>query len=220
VRILERNIGDLRRVRRPEFLRHESCCFGSIDPDDGDDGTPGTFTDDFNRPDSSVLGNGWSVVAGSFMIQSLEARNQSDSPYSLVVQPGLTGATQTVAAGFTSTDNNASPRFGVVLRYRNAQNYYMCYRQLGGSSTLRISKVQNGVETVLKSLGISNPVRDLLSKLSCTASGTTLTLHIDGVVKVSTIDSAFNSGNTGFLMSTLKAVSHRIDNFSATATTP
>jgi len=47
-----------------------------------------------------------------------------------------------------------------------------------------------------------------------------LTLHIDGVVKVSTIDSAFSSGNTGFLMSTLKAVSHRIDNFSATATTP
>jgi hypothetical protein len=96
----------------------------------------------------------------------------------------------------------------------------MCYRQLGGSSTLRISKVQNGVETVLKSLGISNPVRDVLSKLSCTASGTTLTLRIDGAVKVTAVDGTFSSGNTGFLMSTLKAVSHRIDNFSATATTP
>ena len=192
----------------------------NVDPDDGDPGTPGTFTDNFNRPDSPVLGNGWSVVAGSFMIQSLEGRNKSDSPFSLAVQPGLTGMTQTVAASFTSTDNNASPIFGVVLRYRNAQNYYKCYRLLGGSSSLRISKVQNGVETVLKSVGIVNPTRDFLSKLSCTASGTSLTLRIDGVVKVSAIDGALGSGNTGFVMSTLKAGSHRIDNFSATATTP
>jgi hypothetical protein len=105
-----------------------------------DTGTPETFTDNFNRPDSPVLGNGWSVGTGSFMIQSLEARNEADSPFSLAVQPGLTGATQTVAASFTATDNNASPRFGVVVRYRNAQNYYYCYRELGGSSALRIAR--------------------------------------------------------------------------------
>jgi hypothetical protein len=185
-----------------------------------DDTGPGTFTDNFNRPDSPVLGNGWSVVTGSFMIQSLEGRNQADNPFSLAVQPGLTGATQTVAASFTATDNNASPRFGVVVRYRNAQNYYYCYRELGGSSALRIARVQNGVETVLKSIGIGNPARDFLSKLSCTANGTTLTLRIDGVTKVTAIDSAFPSGNTGFAMSTAKLGSHRVDNFSATATTP
>jgi hypothetical protein len=59
----------------------------NVDPDDGDDGTPGTFTDDFNRPDSSVLGNGWSVVGGSFMIQSLEARNHSANPFSWPSSP-------------------------------------------------------------------------------------------------------------------------------------
>jgi hypothetical protein len=101
--------------------------------DDGDTGTPGTFTDNFNRPDSPVLGNGWSVVAGSFMIQSLEGRNQSASPFSLAVPPGLMGATQTVAASFTSTDNNASPSFGVVMRYQNAQNYYKCCNRSGVS---------------------------------------------------------------------------------------
>ena len=191
----------------------------NVDPD-GDPGTPGTFTDNFNRPDSPGLGNDWSVVAGSFMIQSLEGRNLSDNPFSLAVHPGLIGATQTVAASFTATDNNASPRFGVVVRYRNVQNYYMCYRELGGSSALRISKVQNGVETVLKSVGIANPARDSLSKLSCTASGATLTLRIDGVTKVTATDSAFPSGNTGFTMSTAKVGSHRVDNFSATATTP
>ena len=108
----------------------------------------------------------------------------------------------------------------MVVRYRNPENYYYCYRELGGSSALRIAKMQNGVETVLKSAGIGNPTRDFLSKLSCTASGTTLTLRIDGVTKVTVIDSAFASGNTGFAMSTAKVGSHRIDNFSATATTP
>ena len=33
----------------------------------------------------------------------------------------------------------------------SAGNYYLCYRQIGGSSVLRIAKVVNGVETVLKS---------------------------------------------------------------------
>ena len=88
------------------------------------------------------------------------------------------------------------------------------------SSTLRIAKVQDGVETVLKSVGIVNPTRDFLSKLSCSASGTTLTLRIDGVLKVSAIDGTFSNGNTGFVMSTQKVGSHRVDNFSATATTP
>jgi hypothetical protein len=73
------------------------------------------------------------------------------------------------------------------------------------------------VETVLKSAGIANPARDFLSKLSCTASGTTLTLRIDGVLKVTAIDGTFSSGNTGFAMSTAKVGSHRVDNFSATA---
>jgi hypothetical protein len=119
--------------------------------DDGNPEPPWTFTDDFNRPDVPQLGNGWSVVTGSFMIQSLEARNETTSTFSLAVRPGLMGATQTVAASFASTDNNSSPRFGVVVRYQDLQNYYMCYRQLGGSSTVRIAKVQNGAETVLKS---------------------------------------------------------------------
>ena len=69
------------------------------------------------------------------------------------MQPDLVGATQLVTASFASTNNNSGPRFGVVVRYQNPQNYYICYRQVGGSSVLRIAKVQNGVETMLKSVG-------------------------------------------------------------------
>jgi hypothetical protein len=183
----------------------------------GGTGTPGTFSDTFDRPDSPALDNGWSVMTGSLMIQSGEARNQPTTTFSLAVQPGLMGATQMVEARFASTNNNSAPRFGVVVRYQNPQNYYICYRQVGGSSVVRIAKVQNGKETVLKSVGIANPTLNAFSKLSCQASGSTLTLLVDGVTKASTSNSTFTTGGTGYTISTKTGSSHRADNFSATA---
>ena len=100
------------------------------------------------------------------------------------------------------------------MRYRDPQNYYICYRQVGGSSIVRIAKMQNGVETVLKSVGIGNPALNALSKLSCQASGSTLTLLIDGVTKLSMIDGTFSTGSAGYA-DIAKAGSHRADNFSA-----
>ena len=122
-----------------------------------------------------------------------------------------------VAASFASANNNSGPRFGLIVRYQNPQNYYICYRQVGGSSVLRIAKVQNGAETVLKSVGFANPALNTFSKLSCEASGTTLTLRIDGVTKLWTSNSIFTTGSTGYTISTLKGSSHRAENFSATA---
>jgi hypothetical protein len=179
---------------------------------------PGTtFTDTFDRADSPLLDNGWAVMTGSLMILSGEGRNQPTTTFSLAVQPDLVGATQTVEASFASTNNNSAPRFGVVVRYQNPQNYYLCYRQVGGSSVLRIAKVQNGAETVLKAVGIANPALNAFSKLSCQASGTTLTLRLDGVTKLSTSNGIFTTGSTGYTISTQKGSSHRAENFSATA---
>ncbi len=133
------------------------------------------------------------------------------------MQPDLVGATQVVTASFASTNNNSAPRFGVVVRYQNPQNYYICYRQVGGSSILRIAKVQNGVETVLKSVGIGNPASNAFSKLSCQASGSTLTLLVDGVTKISVSNGTFTTGSVGYTISTLAGSSHRAENFTATA---
>jgi len=176
-------------------------------------GTTGTFADDFNRPDSPVLGNDWAVT-GSLIIQSGEARNAASSASSVAVLPDLAGATQTVAASFASTNNNSAPRFSVLVRYQDPLNYYACYRQVGGSSVVRITKVQNGKETVLKSAGIGNPAANAFSTLSCQMSGTTLTLRVDGATKLSVSDATFSTGNAGYAIST-KAASHRVDNFSA-----
>ena len=185
----------------------------NVDSGGGPPAPPWTFTDNFDRSDSPVLDNSWLVMAGSLLIESGEARNQADNAFSLAVQPDLVGATQTVEARFASTNSNTAPRFGVVVRYGDLQNYYVCYRQLGGSSVVRIAKMQNGVETVLKSIGIANPVLNGFSTLSCQASGSTLTLRVDGVTKLSMTDGTFSTGRTGYTISTQKAGSHRADNF-------
>jgi hypothetical protein len=182
-------------------------------------GGGGGFTDGFDRADDpAALGNGWSPVSGSFQIVSGEARNQLAKVLHMAVRPELQGVAQTVSTTFASTSNNVSPRFGVVLHYVSAGNYFLCYRQVGGSSVLRIAKVVNGVETVLKSATVPNPPQGSRFMLSCQASGGTLTLRLDGVTKATVADPASTvSGSVGFAMggSSGGAVSHRADDFSA-----
>ena len=126
-------------------------------PSGGDGG--GSFTDDFDRPDASTLGNGWSQITGGLALQAAQARNNPVKMMHTAVQPGVSGTTQTVSARFASADNNRNPRLGLVVRYKSAQNYHVCYRQAGGSSVLRIAKVTSGIETVLASGNIGNPTR-------------------------------------------------------------
>ena len=177
------------------------------------------FTDGFDRADDpAALGNGWSAVSGSFQIVSGEARNQASKVLHVAVRPELQGVAQTVSTTFASTSNNVSPRFGVVLHYLSAGNYYLCYRQIGGSSVVRIAKVVNGVETVLKSATVTNPAQGSRFTLSCQATGGSLTLGLDGVTKATVADPAATvSGSVGFAMggSSGGGASHRADDFSA-----
>ena len=176
------------------------------------------FIDGFDRADLTPLGNGWSVVSGSFEIVSGEARNQLSKVLHMAVRPELQGVTQTVSTTFASTSNNVSPRFGVVLHYVSAGNYFLCYRQVGGSRVVRIAKVVNGVETVLKSATVSNPAPDSPFTLSCQASAGWLTLKLNGVIKATVADPAATvSGSVGFAMGGTSggAISHHADDFSA-----
>ena len=84
----------------------------------------------------------------------------------MAVVSTLSGATQAAAADFTSVDNNLGPRFGVVLRYQDPLNYYLVYRQVGGSSRLLISRFVNGVEKILASPSIANPTRNVSFRLT------------------------------------------------------
>ncbi|HKF41843.1 MAG TPA: NEW3 domain-containing protein [Thermoanaerobaculia bacterium] len=178
----------------------------------------GAFSDDFNRADSASLGSRWGQVGGSFVVSGNMAKTSLGAAGdSSAVLAMLSGATQTVEADFTSVDNNMGPRFGVILRYQDSHNYYLIYRQTGGSSRLLISKVVNGVETILKAVSISNPTKLVAFHIRGTASGTTLGLDLDGVNKVTVTDSTFASGRVGILIGNkLTTVQQQSDNFAAT----
>ena len=180
----------------------------------------GSFFDDFSRPDASVLGNGWTTVAGTLMLQSGRARSAQVRMMHAAVQAGLSGGAQAVSASFISVDNNLGPRFALLVRYKDPRNYYMCYRQTGGSSVLGISRVVGGVERVLRSYALSNPAQGILFTLGCQAEGTTLTLTL-GAVKLAVSDATLSSGTVGMsvgypVAGTGSASSHIADNFKAT----
>jgi hypothetical protein len=180
-------------------------------------GSGGTFSDVFSRPDSPTLGSGWTVATGAFGIVSGEARNTAGAGDSMAVVAGLAGTTETVAADFASTDNGKTPQLGLVLRYKDAKNYYFLYRNIsgGGGRKVRISKVVNGSETVLANVSDSNPAENTFFHLVAKANGTTLTLEMNGAVVATASDATFSTGLVGIRMVS-SAASNRADNFTAT----
>src|SRR5262249_75562 len=160
-------------------------------------------------------GNGWSVVAGSLKITSNQARNDTARTMHMAVQPTVVGPTQNVSMKFASMDNNLGPLFGVVVRYRDAANYYRCYRSAARNSTVRSSTRGNGVETVLNWKNVANPAKGGFFTMGCTVSGTTITLLVNGVAAISIKDATFATGSVGFMMGYAPAagvgVSHQAD---------
>lgn len=161
----------------------------------------------------------WTQIAGKLVIAGALLKNRPQPGIALAVQAGVSGATQTASADFTSVDNNLGPRFGLVLRYQNPTNYYLAYRQTGGASRLLISKFVNGAETVLKAVAIANPVKGTPFKLAASVIGTMISLDFNGVSKVTVSDTTFASGGVGIVMGCTKGTAqHQADHFAATVT--
>jgi hypothetical protein len=187
----------------------------------GGSGVPVTFGDDFARDDSVTVGNGWAEAMGDFSVTAGELRSGPTRAMHMALLPALTGSKESVSASFASTDNNYSPRFGLIMRYRDALNYYTCYRMTGGTSVLRISKVVDGLETVLKSAPVASPGKDVKFLLSCSADSSALTLEL-GSSRLTVSDSSFSNGSVGLVMGSVwplggKGPSHRADDFTASA---
>ena len=101
--------------------------------------------------------------------------------YRVAIARPLHGATQNASAEFVLRDYNFARRFGVVLRYENASNYYVAYRMTGGTSVLRLARIVNGLETVLGQKSVGNPARNAWFRLGGRAEGQRLTLELEGV---------------------------------------
>lgn len=189
--------------------------------------SPTAFSDDFNRADSPALGNGWQEARGDLVIESSEVRNAALKNTHIAIQPGLSGLSHAAAASFASVDNSAGPRLGIVLRFQDPQNYYLLYRQVGGASVLRISRVTSGIETVLASASIANPTVNTPFRLSADATGNGLTLRLCSASNASTgttcgsvartitaTDSTLSGGSVGVLLGTGSgSKQHRMDTF-------
>jgi hypothetical protein len=175
------------------------------------------FTDSFDRADSTVLGNGWTEVTGDLNIASLQLHNAASATDHMAVQPGVTGSTQAVSADFASAGNNSDPSFGIVVRYQGPGRYYWIYRNTRGSSVLRISKIVNGVETILNSVKVPKPAANVFFHLEGRASGTTLTVALDGVDKGFVTDATYGSGAVGIMIHSGGGATpiHTADNFRA-----
>ena len=189
-------------------------------------GGPITFTDDFTRPDGTSLGNGWAEVQGDLTISSAQVTNAAMKGTHMAIQPAVIGTAQAVAADFTSVDNDSKPRFGVMLRFQDSQNYYLAYRfaSTGTSSSsngVGLSKIVNGIETALGKVQFPQPILNAPFHLAATANGATLGVSVDGQELLSRTDSTFSVGAVGVMLDTGKGKSHySIDNFSATGIGP
>jgi PKD repeat protein len=173
--------------------------------------------DTFTRPDSPDLGNGWVEAPTSSLRISGNHLENASSGDSVAYQTCFASANQTAEADFTSIqDNNPNPRFGVVLRLQDAQNYYWLHRRAGGTNALQIVKVQAGVATILKSVPLAAPTPGVPFHLKGQVVGSTLTLTV-GTVSVTVTDTTFTSGYTGITLGSTPSRSYQADNFNASS---
>jgi hypothetical protein len=180
-------------------------------------GGPGTFTDAFDRSDSSALGDDWREVQGDLKIKRSRLSSKGTGR-AMAVVPDLVGPVQTVAVDFTSMDNSVDPEFGVVLRYQDPENYYLVYRRAGGTSALRVAKVVDGVETVLQETPLRNPRAKKPFRIEVRADGATLAVTLNGAPRISVVDATFQSGSPGVMLAdgAPGGTPPRADSFSAT----
>jgi len=175
---------------------------------------PAGFFDDFSRPDGG-LGSNWNIVQGSYSLLSGQARNSNAIGHHQAMIVGVTGADQTATVHFASSGNNGGPEFGVILRYQSPGNHYLVSRKAGGASQVKIGKYVGGVYTTLGWVNVPNPSVNGWFTLTASVVRSTLTLTLDGTVKVIVNDWTYASGGVGLWVYS-GGVSHRIEDITVT----
>lgn len=172
----------------------------------------GTVSDDFNRTDAGTLGPQWLQVSGNFVVRNNQAQNLSKGSTIAVATQG-NGASQ-VEADLISTDNNFGPQLGIVFGYKDALNYYVAYRQVGGTSGVGLSKITNGKTKSLGWRGLSNPGRNAPFHLTARVQNNTITLLLNGTTYLTVSDPTFSPGFPGILINASYGA-HTVKNFVA-----
>lgn len=167
-----------------------------------------TFTDDFNRADSTDLGPNWVQVSGTWAIVS----NQ--------LSPGSTAATVVVraAGAMSSSDHYAQITIaattgvsqGVWCRGDSTLNNGYVWRH-NGTSSWDLFSVVSGTFTNIGTFAASVSAGDIAR---VQAVGSTITGSVNGVTRVSVTNTAVTSGTSVGLRSMANSAL-RYDNFAA-----
>lgn len=168
----------------------------------------GHASDDFNRADSTNLGANWQEVKGDFVIAKGQVFPIALNTENILIRRDVGGQKEAVEATFAGSDHNLGPRLGVILRFVDTENYYAVYRS---ANQLRISKVVNGVETILKSTPAAYASGMRPFRLKGKVVGEELLLELDGVAKLTATDSTFHKGSLGIMINSSSPGSHMVD---------
>lgn len=186
------------------------------------------FTDNFNRADSSTVGNGWieSVDAVWSILNNQLRHTPNGSNY--LTQQIWRPASENFANGTIEVEwkRSTTSQYPIICarKQAGANTFYMGW--VFGTSNFFISKVVNGTRTDLASKTVSAlSTTTNAYKLTLTLSGSSLTLRVDGVTnpgfidELSTTDSSITaSGQLGLSGATGSGPTIDYDNFSASMT--
>ncbi len=169
-----------------------------------------TFQDDFSV--STTLTQNWTVVKGGWVLSAAQFKHvlttwspdtsklipEAANPYSgLGILKNQTAVSNMEAQGvFNFTNLQQQDVRGVIVRYQDAQNYYLgAYRRNGKYQLIR---VQNDVWTVIAESAA--PVVAAWNEwltIKVRVEGNQLSLYSNGALKLQAVDSAFSTGRAG-----------------------
>jgi hypothetical protein len=170
------------------------------------------FTDDFNRANSSTLGNSWTEVNGDWDIVSNKLRllTNTASNNNRVQRQSTTDTRGYVQALFDTTVTG----MGLLWRYTDSSNYWRLYAN-AAFATMSIEKVVAGVTTDMGSTG-SFTYPDTGSTVKVEYEGNNHRVYLNGKLVVTVTDSAHNTATrSGIYANSAVTTSGRWDNFEA-----
>jgi PKD repeat protein len=172
--------------------------------------------DDFNRADSTNLGANWTERAGDWHIVSGTLRNASTS--SDHVASFNAGTYADVAVSVTAQIASGGGTVSVGARWDDYDPYptagYLA--EMSNTGLVRLWRVDTWSQ--LGSYQIAGYQAGQWVTLTLRADGSSLSVQIDGVTRITATNSAFSSGDVGLWSYAPTSVSaHRFDDFSVQA---
>jgi hypothetical protein len=152
-------------------------------------------TDSFTRPDGA-LGANWTVEAGSVVIASHAATSGTLNVSCQAIWTA-NSFTNDQSSEVTFVSIGSGSFAGPLIRYTTGGGgnfYFVSYGQ--GAGNLNLFKVIAGSQSALATTAFTVNNGD---KLGIEATGTTITVKVNGVVKQSVSDSSLATGSPGMI---------------------